>query len=193
MAHLSREGQDLARDAIGERLPCGPHGRHRRRAAHHDLRAGIAQRQSGRQGCQSCIVDQPVGPSTFRLADRVSFGDRSAHIVEKNTGCEPCQDPSKLRSVLLHKLTKTNLLAGTDDGVAALRVGVHGGIRHAAHAVVVRNAVRGGLLFATRRISRFASVNGCSDGSQRLDHLHIARREFKSPVMADAYVEQHIC
>ena len=41
------------------------------------------------------------------------------------------------------------LLAGADNAVAALRVGVHGGVRHAAHAVVVCDAVRDGLLSAT--------------------------------------------
>ena len=39
-ARLGGEGQDLARDAVGERLPGGPHGRHRRGAAHHDLQQG---------------------------------------------------------------------------------------------------------------------------------------------------------
>ena len=41
-AHLSREGQDLARDAVGERLPGGPHGRYRRSAAHDNLQTQAA-------------------------------------------------------------------------------------------------------------------------------------------------------
>ena len=50
--NLGGEGQDLARNAVGERFPGGPHRRHRRGAAHHRLygRTFLDARWAGRDG-----------------------------------------------------------------------------------------------------------------------------------------------
>ena len=53
-------------------------------------------------------------------------------------------------------LLAKNLSASADDGVATLWVGVHGGVRHAAHPIVARNALDGCVLLVSRAASSCA-------------------------------------
>ena len=159
-AHLSREGQDLARDAVGERLPGSPHGRHRRRAAHDDLQAQVAVCQPG----LLLLRRRPTCQSAHGNANRVLIGERSAYVLEQGADASHAMTHHKAGSESDTGMLTTNLLAGADDGVAALGVGVHCGVRHAAHAVVVRDAVRGGLL----SVSMLHSWRGVKQFSGRM-------------------------